>query len=301
MSSWRFTPLERGFDSYYGYLGGGEDYWTHRDGPGIDLFDGREPVVNASCATSSDSCPVRYYSATLFTDRACEVIRSVAAEGKPLFLYLAYQSVHSPDEAPQYMIDQFNSTISNQHRRTFAGMVTALDQGVGQVADALRAANMFDRTIIVFTTDNGGPADGFNGNMACNWPLRGMKRTLFEGGVRGVGFITGPGLPSGRIADGYVHAADWFHTLLRVGLFGANGSAPAGGSAAAVRALLPADEPPFLPGDGMDVWDYLMGRSETSPRTEVLHEAHPAVGPRAGEGNGNALRVGDLKVSFFLS
>jgi hypothetical protein len=94
----------------------------------------------------------------------------------------------------------------------------------------------------------------------------------------------------------YVHAADWFHTLLRVGLFGANGTVPAGGSAAAVRSLLPSTEPPFLEGDGMDVWDYLTGRSATSPRTEVLHEAHPSSGPRVTEGNGNALRVGDLKV-----
>eukprot|EP00038_Savillea_parva_P024452 m.44021 g.44021 ORF g.44021 m.44021 type:complete len:713 (-) comp6481_c0_seq1:101-2239(-) len=297
MSSWRFTPLERGFDTYYGYLGGGENYWTHVDGPAIELFDGKNPVTNASCTSygsNINTCPVQYYSADLFTERACDIITTVAAQGDPLFLYLAYQSVHSPDQAPQYLIDKFNGTIANAHRQTFAGMVAALDLGVGQVVDTLTSAGIFDDTLLVFSTDNGGPADGFNSNMACNWPLRGMKRTLFEGGVRGVGFVRGVGIQSpGRVANGYVHAADWFHTLLRVGLFGANGSAPAGGSAAAIRGLLPASEPPFEQGDGMDVWDYLRGAAPQSPRTEVLHEAHPQ---GSTEGNGAALRVGDLKV-----
>eukprot|EP00037_Helgoeca_nana_P029575 m.354720 g.354720 ORF g.354720 m.354720 type:complete len:600 (+) comp28002_c0_seq38:18-1817(+) len=297
MSSWRFTPLERGFGTYYGYLGGGEDYWTHVDGGAIELFDGRDPVTNASCAETKggniNSCPIRYYSADLFTERAVRVINDAATEEAPFFLYLAYQSVHSPDEAPQYLIDQFNATVPNDHRRTFAGMVAALDLGVGKVVDALTAAGIFENTIVVFTTDNGGPADGFNSNMACNWPLRGMKRTLFEGGVRGVGFVRGPGVVPGRIAAGYVHAADWFHTLLRVGHFGPNASVTPNASAAAIRAILPADEPPFLLGDGVDVWDHLRGASETSPRTEVLHEAHPA---GSTEGNGAALRMGDLKV-----
>jgi arylsulfatase B len=64
--------------------------------------------------------------------------------------------VHSPDEAPQYLIDQFNATVPNDHRRTFAGMVAALDLGVGKVVDALTAAGIFENTIVVFTTDNGG-------------------------------------------------------------------------------------------------------------------------------------------------
>lgn len=134
----------------------------------------------------------------------------------------------------------------------------------------------------------GGPADGFNSNMAANYPLRGMKRTLFEGGVRGVGLVYGAGLQrTGWHATGYIHAADWFHTLLRVGV----GSAKA--DPAAVRALLPETEPPFEAGDGVDVWDYLSGGAPASPRTEVLLEAHPG---NSTEGNGQGLIVGDLKV-----
>lgn len=298
MSSWRFTPLERGFDSYYGYLGGGEDYWTHVDGGAIDLFDGRDPVTNASCPAAGDhnaQCAANlYYSANIFTDRAVRIISGIGADlaAKPLFMYLAYQSVHSPDEAPQSLIDAFNSTIPDPHRRTFAGMVTALDLGVGEVVDALKAARMMDNTLLVFSTDNGGPADNFNSNMACNWPLRGMKRTLFEGGVRGVGFVHGAGISkTGWVAEGKVHAADWFHTLLRVGLLGVEPSTV--NSTAAIQKLLPKDEPPFIEGDGVDVWDYLSGTSATSPRAYVLHESHPL---GSTDGNGNALRVGDLKI-----
>ena len=101
------------------------------------------------------------------------MIDAVARTGAPLFLYLAWQSVHSPDQAPQRYIDSFASTISNVHRRTFAAMVKALDEGVANVTARLEKHGMLNDTLIVFSTDNGGPADNFNSNMACNWPLRG--------------------------------------------------------------------------------------------------------------------------------
>ena len=94
-----------------------------------------------------------------------------------------------------------------------------MDEGIGNVTNALKAAGMMEETLIIFSTDNGGPADGFNGNMACNWPLRGMKRTLWEGGVRGVGMISGAGLTKkgkGVVLDGFFHAADWMPTILAV-------------------------------------------------------------------------------------
>ena len=153
-------------------------------------------------------CPEWQYSANVFTAQAQELLRSkvhkvheVHGSGgsgsnnsTPWFMYLAYQSVHSPDEAPMRLTGRFNNTISNDHRRTFAGMVTALDEGIGNVTATLRETGQANNTLIVFTTDNGGPADNFNGNMASNYPLRGMKRTLFEGGTRGVGFVAGHGV-----------------------------------------------------------------------------------------------------------
>ena len=100
------------------------------------------------------------------------------------------QSIHAPDEAPASYVDRFRHTIPNSNRRTVAGMITALDDAVGAVVKALHSAGMAETTTIVFTTDNGGPAEGFDTNWASNWPLRGMKRTLWEGGVRGRGLET---------------------------------------------------------------------------------------------------------------
>ena len=119
----------------------------------------------------------------------------------------------------------------------------------------------------VFAGCSGGPADGFNGNMACNWPLRGMKRTLFEGGVRGVGLISGAGLTKkGITLDGKFHAADWMPTLLAA----AAASVPDGLSwrdVASVgrgldldgRSRASTSEPPFELGDGQNLWPYLSG------------------------------------------
>ncbi len=113
---------------------------------------------------------------------------------------------------------------------------------------------------------NGGPADGFNGNMACNWPLRGMKRelqrpsnlislltapalhagTLWEGGVRGVGMVSGAGLTKkgkGVVLPGFFHAADWLPTIL----------AAAGSTNWHETAAASPSEPPFLLGDGMNL------------------------------------------------
>jgi arylsulfatase A-like enzyme len=126
--------------------------------------------------------------------------------------------------------------------------------------------------------------------MACNWPLRGTKRTLFEGGVRGVGLIHGAGIKAQPPTQpqGLVHAADWMHSVL-AHLRTLPG--PSGGSAG-------KSDPPMVLGDGLDLWDCLAAAKPwgSSARTELLHEAHPETDAQASEGNGQALRVGELKV-----
>ena len=296
MSSWRFTPLKRGFESYFGYLGGAEDYFIHGTETELDFWSDETPVFNHSCF-EADACPHETYSVQIFAKKATEVIERVVTAGiKPLFLYLAWQSVHSGGhlrlQAPQDYIDSFNDTVSNDLRRSLAGMVHALDIGVGDIRAAIKAQNIQDNTLIVFSTDNGGPADHFNGNMGCNFPLRGMKRTLWEGGVRGVGLISGSGLTKkGITLDGFIHAADWMPTLLTAA-GGGNGF----DSSTPWHERLhrqAAGEPPMQLGDGIDLWPYLSGHAPASPRTEIIHEAHAH---NSTDGNGNALRVGEWKI-----
>merc|ERR1711997_1268460 len=98
----------------------------------------------------------------------------------------------------------------NKARLYYSAMVSAMDHAVDQVIESLKSTGEYDNTIIVFTTDNGGAVQ-MGGN---NWPLRGTKGTLFEGGTRGIGFIHSPLLAmSGYTSNNLMHAVDWLPTL----------------------------------------------------------------------------------------
>ena len=128
-------------------------------------------------------------------------------------------------------------------------MVASLDESVGRIYQALVQAGLDNNTIIIFTTDNGGPAAGFNDNYANNYPLRGVKDTLWEGGVRGTAFIWSRLLAkAGRQSTQLMHISDWVPTLLSA----------AGGSTPTNKDL-----------DGIDMWSSL-SNSGFSPRKEVL-------------------------------
>lgn len=93
-------------------------------------------------------------------------------------------------------------------------MMTHLDISVGAIVQALAHQNMLNNSIIIFSTDNGGPAEGFNLNAASNWPLRGVKNTLWEGGVRGAALLFSPLLSQkNRVSNQTMHIADWLPTL----------------------------------------------------------------------------------------
>lgn len=92
-----------------------------------------------------------------------------------------------------------------------------MDDSIGAVVAALEKQNMLKDSIIIFSTDNGGPAEGFNLNAASNWPLRGVKNTLWEGGVRGAALLWSPLLekPS-RVSTETMHIVDWLPTLYNI-------------------------------------------------------------------------------------
>ena len=160
-------------------------------------------------------------------------------------MYLAWNVVHAPCEAPQHYIDR-HAHIEDKGRRNFAAMLSSLDEALPQVIDALKAKNMWQNTVFIVTTDNGGNLGG-SGN---NWPLRGMKRSFFEGGVRTPAFVSGGALPlaaRGRVLDGYIHLADWYATLKA--LAGSTEDAPEG---------------------SLSMASYIAGSVEQSPRQELV-------------------------------
>ena len=140
---------------------------------------------------------------------------------------------------------------------------------------------------------SGGPAQGFNSNMASNWPLRGMKRTLWEGGVRANGFVTGAGIKkTGYSSTALLHAVDIPISLLA---FARNGLHANPQDTLSWKRMV--HQPPLELGDGLDAWNTIATGAD-SPRTEVIHEAHPTGPGMHGkdDGNGQAIRVGRFKL-----
>ncbi|XP_001641815.2 arylsulfatase J isoform X2 [Nematostella vectensis] len=248
---YEYTPIQRGFDSYFGYWCGKGDYWDHSNnekyGWGLDLHDSEQDVWTEW----------GHYSTDLFAEKAVNVISTHNAS-VPLFLYLPFQAVHSanfiqPLQAPPDLIDKFKN-IKDERRRIFAAMVSSMDGAIKKVVDSLKARSMYNNSIIVFTTDNGGPANGFDSNMASNFPLRGVKRTLWEGGIRGTAFIHSPLITKpGRVMTELMHVSDWLPTLYTV----------AGGDIHDLQNL-----------DGFDLWDSI-STDAMSPRVEMVHNIDP--------------------------
>jgi len=247
----RVTPTSRGFLSHTGYWTGHEDYFDHTAqelyGPVAGWgYDFRR---NMSVAWGDYG----NYATDVFTNEAVNIINHHDAE-EPLFLYLAHLAVHSantysPLQAPQDAIDR-HSYIKDENRRKFSGMLYKLDESVGKVVDALNKKKILQDCIIVFTTDNGGPAAGFDLNHASNWPLRGVKDTLWEGGVRGASFVWSPLLKSApRVSKQMMNIQDWLPTLFSA----------VGGKSKHLDNM-----------DGMDMWDAL-SRNKESPRNLMLH------------------------------
>lgn len=250
-----------------------------------DLHRNREPVCNNT-----------EYSTILFTSEAEAIIDAHASkkDAKPLFLYLAHQAVHvgnrptarhpeyALDQAPQRFIDPYE-WVEDVGRRNLSGMVAALDESVGNVTAALKRAGMWEDTLFVFSTDNGGPTGASvppphpeKLQQASNYPLRGGKGSCWEGGVRGVGFVAGGARSGLQVTGGYensamIHVTDWLPTLCEVAGC-AGGAQPVG----------------TKPLDGVSAWGAI-SRNATGTRTEILHDTIET-------GFSPAIRVGDYKL-----
>jgi arylsulfatase B len=121
------------------------------------------------------------YATRLFTKEAMNIVTKHNTS-QPLFLYLSHLAVHvgnpyEPLQAPYETIDMF-AHIEDPNRRVFAAMLTELDHSVGILVQALADRSMLENSIIIFTTDNGGCAGGYEDSAASNWPLRGVKNSV---------------------------------------------------------------------------------------------------------------------------
>ena len=244
-----YHPLHRGFESFYGYLGGGEDYLTHEEGGFLDFHDGMRSAFEAKGK----------YSTVLFANRSIDLIaaHARAAGAKPFGLVLAFQAVHDPLQAPADWIAKYD-WIADTKRRTMAAMTGCVDFEIGRVVDALKSNALYANSVIAVVADNGGPTYVANSN----WPMRGGKWTLWEGGTHLAALIHGGpavGLPAGKNFTGLMHHADWVPTLVSAA-GGAQQGAP----------------PPGLM-DGISIWSALVDPNATNvgPRQLVVLNVDP--------------------------
>ena len=165
MTTWASTPTCRGFDYFYGYWNAAQDYYKHGLPAALDLH---EKFVTQ---TGEDG----QYSTNLYTEKAqAWVSKTVGAKKAPKsFVYMAYQAMHGPIEAPDEYVNSAHCSkvTATNKRRIYCGMMAALDEGIGNLTDTYKALGVWQDTLVVLGADNGGHVAS-SGN---NAPLRGEK------------------------------------------------------------------------------------------------------------------------------
>jgi arylsulfatase A-like enzyme len=169
-----FTPMDRGFDEFFGFTGGGHFYLPKADAKGeyaAPLWRNRERVQESRYLTDA------------FGEEAAAFIGRQRGETKPFFLYLAFNAVHTPLQAKENAGQRF-AGLTDPNRRVYAAMLSAMDDAIGLVLARLKEIGKEENTLVIFHNDNGGPTTRNAVNGSRNTPLRGSKCETFEGGIR---------------------------------------------------------------------------------------------------------------------
>ena len=245
------TPKGRGFDTSFGYFNAANDYFNKKifkcnTTPIVDLWDTDEPA--------SDKNGEDHYEEALFKDRLLEIVAD-HDPSVPLFLYYAPHIVHAPYQVPAKYLKKFGF-IHNELRQVYHAMVNYFDDVIRELTQALKTKGMWDNTLFVVSSDNGGPVH--TGAGANNYPLKGGKHSDWQGGVRVNTFVSGGYLPKGmrkKKTEGYIHIADWYATFCA--LAGVNPT-----DIQAAKVNLP-------PIDSLNMWPLISGQNSTSPRVDI--------------------------------
>ena len=192
-------PNERGFEMFYGMMGGHREYFYNEKGSD-------RPGFEQNLQLNGQKLKFDGYLTDRFTDKAIEFIED-KKEDKPFFLYLSYNAVHTPMQATEEDMARFKG----HPRQKLAAMTWALDRGIGRIVESLKANGQWDNTLIFFLSDNGGALI----NDACNDPLKGFKGNKFEGGHRVPYAVVWNGqIPAGKHFDGLSSSLDILTTAM---------------------------------------------------------------------------------------
>ena len=229
-----FHPNKRGFDYFYGFLGGGHDYFR------IDLSKPVKEGYLQGLIRNKRPADFEGYLTTALSRDAVKFVNDNKAN--PFFLYLAYNAPHAPQQAPAEDIARYKH-IPDKKRRIYAAMVDVMDRGIGEVIDALEANGLRENTLVFFLSDNGGPQstpkkpNAWNGSD--NLPFRAGKGSFYDGGVHVPFVASWPAkIPAGSVYDKPVIAIDIARTAVEV----------AGGNAKSKPSMEGVDLIPFVTG-----------------------------------------------------
>ncbi len=215
-----FGPLQSGFDEFFGIMSGAADFFTHKDMRGDgDLYEGKVSVERIG------------YMTDMLTQRAVEFISNRRSPTNPFYMSLHYTAPHWPWEGPR---DQevarglgrgYEGFTSGGSLKTYAAMMKSLDDGIGEVLRAVDRAGLARNTLVIFTSDNGGERFSYN------WPFRGQKFSLWEGGIRVPAIVRWPGVaPVGKVTQQTAITMDWTRTMLAAGNAKADAGYPLDGN-----------------------------------------------------------------------
>lgn len=265
-----YYPTNRGYDEFVGFLPGATSYMAPKS-PGLHVYSNPNSADGAPMTRNVNTQIIEgpgrtivhnesEYLTDYFGRRAVDYIKREASSDTPYFLYLAPNAAHDPLMVTQKYYDRFPQ-IANDQNRIYAAMVSALDDMVGNVLNAVEASGEADNTLIFFLTDNGCAAY-YPGMCACE-PLRGGKLTHYEGGVRVPFMVRWPAkVKSGQIYRSMVSSMDIFPTVLSA----------AGGK-------LPTDRI----YDGVDLAPYLSGWNTAPPHDMLAWRRSPLASIRKGD------------------
>ncbi len=240
-----YRPTKRGFDEFYGTLAN-TPFFHPTNFVDSRISDDVRPVTDAS-----------FYTTDAYAERSVDWLER--NKSKPWFLYLPFNAQHAPLQAPKKYLDRFPQ-IKEENRRTFAAMMSAMDDAVGRVMAKIRELRQEENTLVFFIGDNGGPTPSTTSN---NGPLRGFKMTTFEGGPRVPFLLQWKGrIPAGKTFDPPVMNLDVMPTIL---------------TAAGSRI------DPAWKLDGVDLLPYITGANRNRPHETLYWRYGPQWGIRHGD------------------
>jgi len=257
----QFHPTNRGFDEFWGYLGGGHNYFP----------------VNTSNKKYNRAIISNYKEPELITyltdDKGDECVDFIKRhKDEPFFLFASYNAPHAPMQATEDDLKRY-SHIKDEKRRTYAAMVHRLDVNIGRMIKELKAQNIYDDTVIVFLSDNGGP-DTNNGSI--NAPFNGRKGILLEGGIRVPFVMSYPAKLKSGVYNKAITSLDLTPTFVEL----------AGGKTTKKDKL-----------DGVNIFPYITNKIEGTPHETMMWRFTISAGIR--KGNWKLVRLPDRMPLLF--